>query len=217
VDLRKVGKFVLWTSIIAGVTWGALRLLLVKTWTVPSDDPALTSSIAPSLGPGDLVLLLHGLPIGFGDLVRCKDPDEPRRWVIGRIAGEAGDTVELNSSRLLINGRMADVDHACAPPKIKVPHPNTEGEVELHCDMEDLGGVIHMRAHGNPEGRAQSAPVKRTVPPNSYFLISDNRAYPSDSLTYGAVPTDSCDARIIFRIWSSKGFGDAERRFTWVN
>ncbi len=216
-DLRKLAKFVLWTAVIGGASWGALRFLLVKTWTVPSDDPVLSSSIAPSLAPGDAVLLLHGLPRGFGDLVRCTDPDEPRRWVIGRIAGEGGDTVELTASRLIVNGRTADIEHACKPNVVKAPHPNTTAPVDLQCDMEDLGGVIHKRAHGNPDGRATSAPKKRTVPPDSFFLISDNRAFQNDSFTYGAVPVETCDARIIFRFWSSAGFGDEENRFTWVN
>jgi signal peptidase I len=217
VDLRKLAKFVLWTALIGGALWGVLRFLLVKTWTVPSDDPVLSSSIAPSLGAGDAVLLLHGLPRGFGDLVRCTDPDEPQRWVIGRIAGEGGDTVELTASRLVVNGRTADIEHACSPAVIKAPHPNTSAPVDLRCDMEDLGGVIHMRAHGNADGRAVNAPMKRTVPPDSFFLISDNRAFQNDSFTYGAVPAETCDARIIFRFWSSEGFGDAENRFTWVN
>jgi len=217
VDLRKLAKFVLWTAVIGGASWGVLRLLLVKTWTIPSDDPVLSSSIAPSLAAGDAVLLLHGVPRGFGDLVRCTDPDEPRRWVIGRIAGEGGDTVELTASRLVVNGRTADIEHACKPHVVQVPHPNTTAPVDLRCDMEDLGGVIHKRVHGNPEGRAVSAPMKRTVPPDSFFLISDNRAFQNDSFTYGAVPAETCDARIVFRFWSSAGFGDADNRFTWVN
>lgn len=217
VDLRKLGKGLLWTALILGVVGGALRLLLVRTWTVPSDDPVLSASIAPSLAPGDFVLLLHAGSVGFGDLVRCTDPDEPRRWIIGRIAGESGDTVEINQGRVTVNGVSAAIEHACVPNTLSIPDPNTGSAVDLRCDMEDLGGNVHMRGAGAKRGMGVDAPIKRTVQAGFFFLVSDNRTYPSDSRTFGAVPIETCDARIIIRIWSADGFGDAEKRLSWID
>ena len=216
-NLRKLGSFLLWTTLIVGVIAGALRLLVVRTWTVPSDDPSLSSSIAPSLAPGDVLLLLHAGNPGFGELVRCTDPDEPRRWVIGRIAGEAGDTVELQDERLIINGRKADLETACKEPKIQVPHPNTEAPVDMRCDMEALGASTHKRAYGSSKTHGVRSPVKRTVQAGFFFLVSDNRVFPYDSTTYGPVPVETCDARVIFRLWSAEGWGDSDHRMEWIN
>jgi signal peptidase I len=214
--LGKFGKFLLWTTIIVGVIVGALRLFLVRTWTIPGDDPSLSASIAPSLEPGDTVLLFHAMPPSFGDLVRCADPDEPRRWVIGRIVGEGGDTIEIEHGRLTINGRKAPLESACKESKVQVPHPNTGSPVELHCNLEEIGSVLHKRAM-TPGQVSTAAPVKRTVAAGFFFLVSDNRAFQNDSTTYGPVPVESCDARIIFRFWGTKGFGDVQTRFAWIH
>lgn len=216
-NLRKLGSFLLWTTLIVGVIVGALRLLLVRTWTVPSDDPSLSASIAPSLAPGDTVLLLHAGNPGFGELVRCTDPDEPRRWVIGRIGGEAGDTVEIKDERLVVNGRKADLETACKEHKIQVPHPNTEAPVDMHCDIEAVGSSAHKRAYGASKTHGMRAPVKRTVQAGFFFLVSDNRVFPFDSTVYGPVPVETCDARVIFRLWSEKGWNDTESRMEWIN
>jgi signal peptidase I len=217
VDIGKLGKGLLWTAIIVGGIVGAVRFLALKTWTVPTDDPALSASIAPSLAPGDLVLILHRGTPGFGDLVRCTDPDEPQRWVIGRIVGEAGDTVEISRGLLTINGRRAQQEATCKEAKIRVPHPQTGSPVDLRCDMEEIGPVLHKRAlQGGENLLPPNNPMKRTVPPDSFFIASDNRVFPNDSTVYGAVPVETCDARIVFRVWSSEGFGDEDTRFEWV-
>ena len=42
------------------------------------------------LAEGDLVLLLRSTP-KVGDLVRCADPDQPGRYVVGRLVAEQGE------------------------------------------------------------------------------------------------------------------------------
>ncbi len=217
VNLRKLTKALLWTAFLLGIVGVALRLLLVRTWTVPSDDSALSASIAPTLAPDDFVVLLHAVAPGFGDLVRCTDPDEPRRWVIARIVGEGGDSIEINQGRLIINGQSAPLEHACLEPQIQVPDPNTGSPVELRCDMENLSGTVHPRASGVRENFSVAAPVKRRVPPGFFYLVSDNRFNHFDSRIYGAVPVETCDTRIILRLWGVKGLGDTDTRMTWIN
>ena len=214
--IHGVAKFVFWTALTIGLVLGLLRVFLVQTWTIPDDDPTLSASLAPALAGGQFVLVGQGLPRSLGNLVRCIDPTNPQRWVVGRIAGLGGDTVEVTDGRLAINGKAVPSTHACKPATVEILHPNTDSDIELRCDMEDLGGVLHMRAR-NGQLQSSAMSMKRTVPPGTFFLVSDNRAFPYDSFTYGAVPVETCDARVVFRIWGAEGFGDADSRFVWIH
>lgn len=217
VDLRKLLKGLFWIALFLGIIGGVLRLLVLKLWVVPDDDPVMGASIAPSLAPGDVVLLFHSKRPGFGELVRCVDPDEPRRWVIGRIAAEGGDTVVVQGDRININGKVASIEHSCAQSTVTVNDPNTGSPVEQRCDVEALGTVAHMRATRATDGIAGPEPLKRSIQSGFVFLVSDNRYYPNDSRVYGPVDINTCDSRIIFRIWSAKGFSDEPTRFVWIN
>ncbi|MCL2823294.1 MAG: signal peptidase I [Polyangiaceae bacterium] len=214
--VRSIAKFLLWTTVIVGGTLVVLRVALFQTWTVPNDDPELSASIAPSLAEDDLVIVAHGLPRKFGNLVRCAHPENAERWIIGRIVGEAGDTVEISGARLSVNGRATSSSVACKPATIQVAHPTTGSLVDLRCDVEEIGSISHLRAYGDAS-RSDNSSTKRTVPPDTYFLVSDNRALAYDSFRFGAVPIEACDARVFFRIWSSEGFWDTDTRFMWVH
>jgi signal peptidase I len=217
VDYRKYARAIIFIGVIVGLIYGGLRIFLIQFWTVPDDDAALSASITPSIAGGDTVILLHAGSPKFSDLVRCTDPEEPSRWVIGRIVAEAGDSIEILPTRLIVNGQPVRSETSCAPQTFTVDDPTTGSPVELRCDMENLGGASHMRATGKREGMAVDAPIKATVQEGFFYLVSDNRFYPFDSRSYGPVPIETCDARIIFRLWSAQGFSDDETRFMWVD
>lgn len=210
--LRKILKGLLWTAIIGGVIAVALRLTLVLPWTIPTDDKLMSASMAPTLAGGDTVLVLHAGTPQFGDLVRCIDPDEPRRFVVARVAAEGGDTLEITAGRLIINGKPAPIEHGCGT--LQIEDPTTGSTVEMRCDVESLGAGVHQRATRDT-GYA-STPIARTVPKGHAFLVSDNRSYPADSRLYGTIPIERCK-RIVFRLVSKKGFADSKSRFTWIN
>lgn len=216
-SLRRLARILFWTLILVGVPVGLIRAFVLRIWVVPSDDPAMSVSLAPTLEPGDIVLLLHAKRPGFGELVRCLDPDEPRRFVVGRVAAEGGDTLLIEDQRLKVNGTTVATEHACAKGTITVNDPNTGSPVELGCAVEALGSVSHMRATKVVENPIATPPISRTVQDGFVFLVSDNRFLPSDSRIYGAVPLESCDSRVIFRLWGAKGYGDTATRFSWIN
>ncbi|MCU0656863.1 MAG: signal peptidase I [Polyangiaceae bacterium] len=209
--LRTVG----WVSIVLGVIVGGLRATVLEWWRVPVDDPQHGASLAPSLYPGDLVLLWKG-SLKAGDLVRCADPEAPGRHVVGRIMGEAGDNVELSGVDVIVNERRTVQEHSCSPAKVTVQDPSTGADVELHCGIEVLQSRKHMRATGMNSARS-TVSRKATVAEGQVYLVSDNRAYPFDSRDYGGIPKASCKSFVFFRIKGLKGFGDAETRLTFVN
>ena len=202
--------------IVLGALVGVLRLTCLRWWQ-PLDDPDLAASIAPTLRPGDWLILWRAHAPGFGDLVLCPDPEEPTEVFIGRIAGEGGDTLKIDDMGLLtVNNSRIRSERACDKPKFVMEHPRSGEELELRCDIEILGGVHHQRAIVPSTDALKPLASSREVEPGSVFLISDNRRYPFDSRDFGPLPKASCNEAIIFRLVSRLGFSDIATRLTWI-
>ncbi len=212
-----MGRFLrglLWIAGVLAVIGVILRLLILDAWTVP-DDPVLAASVAPTLAEGDFVLVLtRGTP-GFGDLVRCKDPEEPQRFVVGRILGLEGDVVELEGNQVAVNGKRYGAQSACTQDTFTVLHPNNGSEIELHCDVVEIGGGWHYR--GTLPGSVQNRRDRIEVGTGRLFLMSDDREYHDDSRDFGTIPRTSCTERIFFRVVGKAGWSDDESRLTYLH
>jgi len=205
----------LWSAIIAAVVVGALRAVAIRWWRLPVNDPWLEASVEPTLRGGDLVVLWRLTPPHYGDLVLCPEPNAPERVVIGRIVGEAGDSIVIESSSISLNGHTIPTERACNPATVSVKHPGNGQPVEQSCNMEKVGGVLHPRA--STAGQAVApARVSTTVPEGRVFLVSDNRLFPFDSRDYGPVERVSCHETVIYRLFGLDGFFDVDRRFTYI-
>jgi signal peptidase I len=206
-----------WLLLLGGMLAGFLRLTCLRWWQVPEDDALLTTSLEPSLSPGDWVLLWRLTAPGFGDLVMCPDPSEPGQIVIGRIAAEGGDELSIDEmGALKVNTLRATSETRCKRSTFEVPHPRTGDPVELQCDIEVLGGVHHKRGL-NPSAGVKPAPVNTKVRQGELYLVSDNRYYPFDSRDYGSVPLETCRERVFFRLVSRLGFGDVDARLSLIH
>lgn len=212
--MQKFLKAILWTAIVLGAIGGALRVLLLKAWTLP-DDLRLAASAEPTLHYKDTVLLLTRGKRGFGELVRCKDPDDPTRYSIGRIVGVEGDTIELKGRQVFVNGKRYDQVQACPAAKYSYVHPNTEAEVPMECGVVEMGGGWHYRGHEKKAAPATS--YKAEVGEGMVFLLSDNLDFHDDSRDYGTLERSSCTEKIIFRLWGEAGMKDEERRMTYIH
>lgn len=214
--MEKMLKFVTW--VFGGFIVLALvgRLFLYEEWVVPTsdEDAWVAASVAPTLAGGDMVLILTVGTPKAGDLVRCKDPDNPGSFVVGRIAGESGDTVEVKGPTLYVNGNRYDANEACTEPKVYVDHPDTGAEVELRCSRIEFGGTWHFRASRAVTGVADNH--RQEVGANKVYLLSDNRTLHLDSRDFGTVDKETCSGRISFRLWGKDGWTDSERRLNFV-
>ncbi|HVU00999.1 MAG TPA: signal peptidase I [Polyangiaceae bacterium] len=212
-----MGRFLnglFWIGLLLAVIVGAARLVAIRWWQVPMDDPILEASIAPTLRGGDWVLLWRVSPPKFGALTVCPDPTDESRVVIGRILGEEGDTVTVEGTRLTIDEHEALTETACPP--FKIADPTTGSEIEQTCDMEAAGGTLHMRGNMPAQRQALALRTSRKVGEKKVFLLSDNRAYPYDSRNFGSVDRSSCKETIFFRLVSKAGFGDEAARLTYI-
>jgi hypothetical protein len=89
--------------------------------------------------------------------------------------------------------------------------PDLGAELELICRVEESGGSQYEILEFPS---APPRPAKTHLDPGKVFLASDNRSLHLDSRDFGPVPRTSCQ-RILLRLWSAEGYGDAEHRFTF--
>lgn len=74
-----------------------------------------SSSMEPTLLPGDFILTLSESAYHRGDIVVLDDPEIASGYLVKRIAGVAGDRVRLEYGALLINGEYASEPYLPEP------------------------------------------------------------------------------------------------------
>lgn len=213
--MQNLVRFVVWTAVILGLILGALRAVAIRWFWLPTDDPVFEASISPTLAGGDLIVAARVTRPRFGDLVVCPEPGAPERYIIGRIVGEAGDSVRIDDGKVFTNDRGFSPERSCDPPKFSLIDPNTDQEVEQFCHFEAIANHVHMT--GDLRGfRIRPEAREFHVDEGMYFLLSDNRLYPYDSRDYGLVEVDSCKETVVLRIVSEKGWMDVSRRLDYI-
>ena len=181
--MRALFKGLVWLTLIVGAIVGILRATCISFWTIPGDDALFSLSIMPTLEAGDLVVLWRVGAPGFGDLVRCSDPEVAEKHVVGRLLGEQGDQIVAQLGTVRVNNQLISSMRACQPSTLSVIDPTTGEAFELFCEV---------------------------------FIASDDRYYHDDSRDFGPVPKDSCQERVVFRLWSARGWFDTSRRLMFV-
>ncbi len=212
--MRSLLRYVVWAAIIVGAVVALARATAIRWWRVPVDDPWLGASVAPSLQPGDWVILWRLTRPTEGDLVRCPEPKAPERIVVARVLATGNDQIEFTKGMLKINGQNLPTERGC--PEFEVAHPKTGEPVHQACGVEDLGGTLYLRGNLVSELPAVPSTKTTTVTPGQYFLVSDNRQFPFDSRDYGTVEAASCTETVIYRLWGKGGYFDQSRRFELV-
>jgi signal peptidase I len=161
-----------------------IRTFVIQAFKIPS------GSMKPTLLIGDHILVnkfIYGVKIPFldftvipikdpqrGDIVVFKFPEDPKKDFIKRVIGVPGDTVQIRNKKVYIN------DEA----------------------IEDPYGTF-MDPHVIPGGaqpRDNLAPV--TVPPDSLFVMGDNRDHSYDSRFWGLVDLSAIKGKAFIIYWS---------------
>jgi len=210
-------RFLIWVAIFVGVIIGGLRLLVLRWLWLPENDPVFTTSLEPSLGGGDLIILQRLTTPDFGDLILCPEPNYPERYVIARIIGLPGDVLRIRDQMPELNGKAFPFERICNPHTIRYPHPAMPSEeIVQECYYEALASQLVHKV-GRVTGH-KFTPGDRSyeVPEGHFFLVSDNRLFPYDSRDYGVVPIDSCKETVALRLVSKHGWTDVEKRMTLI-
>jgi signal peptidase I len=214
VRVQGLYRFLAWTLLIVAGLAGVLRATALRWWQVPIGDPELEASIAPSVRGGDWVLVWRLTRPGLGDLVVCPDPSDSTNIVMGRIVAESNDTVVIQGTEVQVNGKEFDIEYNCTDRNFSVIDPDSLKEVELFCDMENVGDTLHQRGYGTQ--KKDAAKFAKQVGSGQIFLLSDNRTHPFDSRHFGTLDRRTCTEKVFFRLVSAKGFFDAPQRLTTI-
>ena len=146
-----------------------VQAYLVKPYRIPSE------SMAATLKPGDRVLVnrvvYHLRQPKRGDVVVFKYPRDPSVTFIKRVVGVPGDTLVARGGRLWVNG---------LPTREPYVHHGRSGLDPTVAFGPEPGTTMR-----DPWALAQ--PYK--VPPDTYFVMGDNRTNSDDSRDWGTVPS----------------------------
>ena len=200
-------RVVVWMAVIFCAACALLYFTVFDVLTVPSDDPAMLASMTPNVGAGDLLLTLRHGEVHGGNLVRCTDPQEPRRFVIARLEAIGGETVEIQNQRVNVGGKGLSIIRGCGQTATLTKAVTNE-QLTFACMVEEFSSEHDILVY--PDSNEGST-AKSTVASDKGFLVSDNRYWHLDSRDYGQVPLASC-SHIVFRLWSGAGWFDAHHR-----
>jgi signal peptidase I len=170
-----------------------IRSFIFQPYKVPS------GSLEPTIVPGDLIavsMFKYGmrLPLNYQKILNISNPKTGDimlfRWppnfdinLIKRVIGLPGDHISYIHKVLYINGKEAK--QTFIADAIDRDYPGQPGWPVKKIE-EDLNGVKH-QIYINPN-RPDVDFYDLVVPPNSYFMMGDNRDNSDDSRYWGFVP-----------------------------
>ena len=197
-----------------------IRSSIVEAFKIPS------GSMIPTLLTGDHIFVnkfAYGFKIPFSDWI-VHDPvyllkrDDPKRgdiivfmypqdesvYFIKRVIGTPGDTIELRSKLLYINGKPMNRDLLPVPSSDKIFKELNDPKytsTSLDVFTEHLETVDHpIMLEKSLIGSENFGPV--TVPPSKLFVMGDNRDFSNDSRFWGFVPMGNVKGKAMI-IWLS--------------
>lgn len=205
-----------------------LVLIFAFRWSVLSPYHVPTASMEPTIKVGDRLLaykLSYNLKIPFtetviaewgtptrADIIVFRYPKDPGVDYVKRVIGIAGDKIKMIDHVLYVNGEVQElVDSNVDRDLLK--------DIDDNGDMKDLyRETLSGREHWviqnkdtTPSYISEDWPVdgsEYTVPPESVFVIGDNRDNSTDSRAWGEVPLSYVRGKAVMVLWSMYNVAD---------
>lgn len=143
-------------------------------------------------------------PPKHGDIIVFKYPKDESFYYIKRVIGVPGDTVEVKNKILYINQKMVARELITDAPAEKIfknlDDPKySAANLDLYREKLDTADHVMMIDKTNFIGESYGP---TTVPPESLFVMGDNRDFSNDSRFWGFVPYRNVKGKAIV-IWLS--------------
>ena len=199
---------------------------IVQAVKVPTGSMQNTITIGDHLlvnkflfAPGPSLPFLPQRDIRRGDIIVFKYPGNPKDPIgdqrpdntpfkvnyVKRVIGLPGDHVQVRDKNVFVNGQLLP-EHQIIT-RDHEDDPNTETVVESSAPLDIVSNPP--RKPDETYDVYYSLPPKQIdsgfdqiVPPNSYFVMGDNRNNSADGRVWGFVPRDLIVGRAMFVYWS---------------
>lgn len=197
-----------WTKsiVVALLVWFVLRTFVVEAFRIPS------GSMENTLLIGDFLFVnkaLYGAEVPFvhktlpavrepqrGDILVFDSVEEPGVKIVKRLIGIPGDTLAMHHGRLFRDGRAVAEPYAVHGDSTRsedpsqrermrqwqLPHYVGPDSTHYAPDLQDWGPIV--------------------VPPDSFFMMGDNRDSSYDGRYWGFLPRQNVRGRPLFVYFS---------------
>ncbi len=161
-----------------------IRTFVVQAFKIPS------GSMKETLQVGDHILVnkfIYGIKLPFvqktiipikqprkDDIIVFRYPENPKLDFIKRVVGVEGDIIEIRNKKLYVNDELVDRKFA------------------IHTDLQIIPAVYSKRDNFGPV----------MVPPDSLFVMGDNRDNSKDSRFWGFVNLKAIKGKAFMIYWS---------------
>ena len=185
---RKINRSV-FREYVEAIVFALVLALIIKAFVIQAFKIP-SGSMIPTLLKGDQILVnkfIYGIRVPFsdvklfpirapkrGDIVVFEYPSNRRVHYIKRLVGLPGDKLEIKDKKLYINGERFEVEST---------------------QFEDM---MIMPSVAGPRDNFDSI----TVPPNSFFMMGDNRDNSRDSRYWGYVDKSELVGNAVIIYWS---------------
>jgi len=161
---------------IEAIAIAILLALFIRTFVVQAFKIP-SGSMKETLQIGDHILVnkfIYGVKLPFLNRVIFRYPENPKLDFIKRVVAVQGDVVEVRNKKLYVNGELINSTYA------------------IHTDPHIIPGVYNKRDNFGPV----------VVPPDSLFVMGDNRDNSKDSRFWGFVQLPAVKGKAFMIYWS---------------
>lgn len=188
---------------IALVIWFFLRALLVEAFRIPSGSMENTLLIGDflfvnkALYGAEVPIVNKRLPAFRAperfDIVVFDSPEEPGVNVVKRVVGMPGDTLAMVDNVLYLNGVAVEEPYA-------IRGPSGDDPEDPRMRAWQVRYLVRRDARSYRPTLKNWGPL--VVPPDSFFVMGDNRDNSYDSRYWGFLGRDRVDGRPLFIYFS---------------
>jgi len=187
---RERGTGIYALGMLVAICVGVLVQVSVRTaWVEAFKIPS--GSMAPTLPARDHIWVAKSARTpARGDVIVFRYPKEPDKDFVKRVVAVGGDTIEVRDEQLILNGQPVARKHVDERCDYQDYDAESGDPKTRSCDAwdETLDGRTWRVIFDDSRTPHSFAPV--TVPPNSYYVLGDNRDNSHDSRFWGFVPRD---------------------------